>query len=72
MQRAVVGQAILSCRFEEVAGGRRRGEEDVHSHFRKGVSDDWREYFSAPVKSAFKERFGDVLIACGYEKSNDW
>jgi len=62
----------VGCRFEQVSGGRQRGEEDVHSHVRKGVSGDWRQYFTAPVKVAFKERFGDVLIACGYEKDNDW
>jgi len=72
IEEAVLKQAILSCRFEQFSGGRQRGEEDVHSHFRKGVSGDWRQYFTAPVKAAFKERFGDVLIACGYEKSNDW
>jgi hypothetical protein len=68
----VLREAILSCRFEQESGGRQRGEEDIHSHVRKGVPGDWRQYFSAPIKAAFKERFGEVLIACGYEKSNDW
>ena len=72
IKEPVLRQAILSCRFDKSSGGRRRGEEDFHSHVRKGVSGDWRQYFTPRVKAAFKERFGDVLIACGYEKSNDW
>ena len=72
IKEPVLKQAIFSCRFDQFSGGRRRGDEDVHSHVRKGVSGDWRQYFSAAVKAAFKERFGDVLIACGYEKDNDW
>jgi len=72
IKETALRQAIVSCRFDQFSGGRRRGEEDVHSHVRKGVSGDWGQYFTAPVKAAFKERFGDVLIACGYEKSNDW
>jgi hypothetical protein len=72
IEDSVLRQAILSCRFDQFSGGRQRGEEDIHSHFRKGVPGDWRQYFTGPVKAAFKERFGDVLIACGYEQNNDW
>jgi len=72
IEEAVLRQAVLGCRFDQFSGGRRRGEEDIHSHVRKGVSGDWRQYFTKPAKAAFKERFGDVLIACAYEKSNDW
>jgi hypothetical protein len=68
----VLRQAILRYRFEQESGGRRRGEEDIHSHVRKGVPGEWRKYFSASIKAAFKERFGEVLITCGYEKSKDW
>lgn len=72
IKEAILRKAIVSCRFDQLSGGRRPGEEDILSHVRKGVSGDWRQYFTAPVKAAFKERFGDVLIACGYEKTDDW
>ena len=58
-------------RFETVTG-RRRGEEDVQAHQRKGISGDWRNYFSASVKKKFKKRFGDVLIKTGYESDLNW
>ena len=72
IKERVLRQAIVSCRFDQFSGGRQRGEEDVHSHVRKAVPGDWRQYFGAAVKAAFKERFGDILIACCYEKNNDW
>jgi hypothetical protein len=65
-------QAILACRFERLSGGRRPGQEDIFSHMRKGIANDWQRYFSPKVKVAFKERHGQALIACGYEKNNDW
>lgn len=63
---------VLANRFEVLTGGRQRGCEDVTAHERKGVSGDWRVYFTDRVKRAFKERFGKLLIATGYEKNLDW
>jgi hypothetical protein len=72
IKQATLRQAILGCRFDQFSGGRKQGEEDIYSHVRKGVSGDWRLYFTSTVKAAFKERFSHTLIACGYEKNNDW
>lgn len=58
--------------FERRAGGRTRGQEDVHHHYRKGVAGDWRTYFTPRVTDAFKARHGDLLIHLGYESSWDW
>ena len=67
-----VREAVLACRFEHLTGGRRRGQEDVRSHERKGVAGDWRRHFTDRVTRAFKERFGDLLVATGYEKDLHW
>jgi hypothetical protein len=40
--------------------------------FRKGVSGDWKNYFTAQHKSVFKEVAGQLLIDLGYEKDMDW
>jgi len=72
IEKSALREAILACRFDRFSGGRRRGDEDTQSHVRKGVSGDWQQYFTVPVKAVFKERFADVLTACGYEKNNDW
>lgn len=58
-------------RFETVTG-RHRGEENIQAHQRKGISGDWRNYFSDSVKEKFKKRFGDVLIKTGYECDLNW
>jgi lipopolysaccharide transport system ATP-binding protein len=64
--------AVLACRFEKFSGGRKPGQEDINSHFRKGVAGDWKNQFSPHIKDVFKERFGEALKICGYEKGNDW
>lgn len=56
----------------EARSGRQKGEEDVQSHFRKGIVGDWRNYFTDKIKADFKQRYGDILIATGYEKDYDW
>ena len=58
--------------FERKAGGRSQGEEDARHHYRKGVAGDWRNHFTPRVTAAFKDRYGDLLVALGYETSLDW
>ena len=42
------------------------------AHQRKGIAGDWRNHFSDELKGDFKERWGDLLIATGYERDLDW
>lgn len=65
-------EIVLASRFENLTKGRKRGEENLHAHERKGVSGDWRNYFSVKVKDVFKARYGALLVATGYEKDLDW
>lgn len=62
---------VSAYSFESLAQ-RKPGEEDVTSHFRKGGSGDWQNYFTDRVKAAFKEKHGDLLINLNYANSNDW
>ncbi len=48
------------------------GQENVNSHFRKGISGDWKNYFTDEIKNKFKDRYGNLLIELGYEKNLDW
>jgi hypothetical protein len=59
-------------RFEKLTGGRKQGNEDPKHHFRKGVSGDWKNYFTGKHKKAFKEAAGQLLIDLGYEKDCEW
>ena len=63
--------AIAGCReagaFERLSGGRKWGEEDPESLFRKGVSGDWKNHFDDQMRAAFTAAAGDLLRDLGYE-----
>jgi hypothetical protein len=63
---------VSKNRFERLTHGRERGQENVKSHERKGIAGDWRNYFDDQVKDVFKARYGDLLIATGYERDSEW
>jgi len=58
--------------FENLSGGREKGEEDVTSHFRKGEPGDWVNHFTPALKREFKDRFNEVLVKTGYEEDDAW
>ena len=68
----IVRQCVQQSSFENVSGGRQRGEEDSTSALRKGVAGDWKNVFSEKDKQIFKEEAGNVLVDLGYEKDNNW
>jgi hypothetical protein len=66
-------QRILDAhRFDRLTGGREKGEENVHSHYRKGTPGDWRNHFTPALAARFKEKWGDLLVRLGYEPNLDW
>lgn len=66
-----VRQCVSAASFERLAGGRSRGQEAA-SFFRKGIAGDWKDVFTEQDKQEFKAAAGDLLIALGYEKDNNW
>jgi Wzt C-terminal domain/Sulfotransferase domain len=72
VSRERLREVILSSRFERLTKGRKRGQEDVMAHARKGTAGDWRNYFSDRVKQSFKTRYGGLLVATGYEQDLRW
>lgn len=65
-------EAIAKSSFKSRSSGRLLGEENPKHHLRKGTPGDWKNHFSQPVKQAFKEKFGPLLIKTGYETNLDW
>lgn len=64
---------VDTCRFERFAEGRKRGEADPNSEYRKGIIGDWRNYFTERDKEQFKRsEAGRLLIELGYEKDDGW
>lgn len=58
--------------FEKLANGRKQGEADSKSHYRKGISGDWQNYFNENHKKLFKQAAGNLLVELGYEKNDNW
>lgn len=52
--------------FNALSRGRKPGQENQKSHYRKGVSGDWKNYFSTGVLQSFYESAGDLLDISGY------
>jgi sulfotransferase 6B1 len=58
--------------FQTVTGGRSKGKEDKHSHYRKGIIGDYKNYFNEFHRCLCKYNIGDDLIKMGYENGFDW
>lgn len=65
-------RCVEATSFEKMLGGRKPGEEDPGSFFRKGIAGDWENAFTGRDKQTLKEEAGDLLIELGYEKDRDW
>lgn len=52
--------------FENLSRGRKRGQEDPFSHYRKGLPGDWKNYFNQEVSDVFIEVTGDLLDRLDY------
>jgi len=68
----LLAQYVSRNTFKSLANGRDKNQEDVNSHYRKGIPGDWKNYFSEEHKEYFIEKYDDLLIKLGYEKNNKW
>ena len=68
--------AIEKCDFKRMSNGREAGQQCDKSFFRKGITGDWKNHFTTPVKDSFKDaqsgRWNDVLLKYGYETTVEW
>ena len=69
---AAAREAAIQAESFEAKTGRKRGQEDVSHHERKGVAGDWQNHFTPRLKDRFKENFGQLLIDTGYETDLNW
>jgi hypothetical protein len=79
MSDALLESIVARNQFERLASGkkfwketRKQGQADPNSHFRKGITGDWQNYFNKAHKELFKQQAGDKLIELGYEKDLNW
>lgn len=63
---------IYENRFSKLSKGREKGEENLKSHYRKGVAGDWVNYFNDEHRRVFRRKYNDLLLKLGYETSPEW
>jgi len=68
----VARECVKAASFEQLSGGRSKGEEDSSSFYRKGIAGDWKNHFTQEDRRVFKEEAGELLIRLGYERDLDW
>lgn len=72
VDEAFIDSVLDRTKFEKMAGGRKRGEADPRAEWRKGISGDWRNYFTQDDKDRFKRLAGELLIELDYERDLNW
>ena len=58
--------------FQFRSKGRTAGEVDERSHYRKGKSGDWSEYFDDTHKELFKSLYPDLVPKLQYHPDDNW
>jgi len=61
-----VQACIEAASFEKLSGGRKPGQEDLASFYRKGVQGDWRNHMDAEQERAFIAATGGLMADLGY------
>ena len=54
VDQSKIASILSTYNFEYWSKGRKKGEEDQSSHMRKGISGDWKNYFTPKVEDYFK------------------
>ena len=62
----VLTQLLQDHSFEKLSG-RKPGEENKKSHFRKGVPGDWKNYFNDTILEKFYQATENLTEELGYE-----
>lgn len=62
----IIEKMVKNNQFKVLSGGRRSGEADNQSFFRKGIAGDWKNYFDQDDLDIFMEQAGDVMEQAGY------
>jgi hypothetical protein len=67
LPRRMLSGLLYDYSFERLSG-RKRGDEDNLSHYRKGNIGDWKDYFDDRITAKFREVAGDLVEHLGYDE----
>jgi hypothetical protein len=70
--RETVRRCVEANAFERWSEGRKPGQEESSSFYRKGEAGDWRNAFTERDRDVFKEAAGKTLVELGYERDENW
>jgi hypothetical protein len=62
----ILDSILEDKRFEKMAEGRSKGEENRKSHYRKGEPGDWENHFTDRVAQSFEAEYGGIVSKLGY------
>lgn len=65
-------EILKLCSFSKLADGRLPGQQNDASHYRKGISGDYLNYFTPEVKACFKKAYPGLLENLKYEVDDKW
>jgi len=69
---AIRAKCIRAGAFEKLSGGRNLGNEVATAKARKGVSGDWKNYFTKKDGLIFEQLSKGLLKEFGYEDAQEW
>ena len=64
--KPMIDLCIETASFEKLSRGRKRGQEDNESFYRKGIIGDWKNHFDQNCIEAFMKHGGSMLRELGY------
>ena len=53
--------------WEKLSGGRKKGEQNINSHYRKAKIGDWKSFLQGESLSRFNEISADLIPVLGYD-----
>jgi hypothetical protein len=67
MPDSVLSKLLDEFSFERISGGRKRGQEDISSNYRRGIPGNWKELFDRDIHAKFNDVTGNLVSELGYE-----
>lgn len=58
--------------FEKKTKGRKKGQENIKKHYRKGVHGDWKNHLNKEHIEFIRDNYNELIIKLNYEDNYNW